>query len=157
MSNYSNYVIKGKTVTLWFGLPAVRRVHEVKFSITNEEGYYNNLGVAHIIYAGYLNACMIREQAPEFVFEDFYGEIEAGFFTQDQDVRWRQGVDAVRIYSESFVVKSLLEQEKKRLRETLQQATTETNTTSQSSSPSPDPNLQSIGTESNSSASGNSE
>lgn len=117
MHVYNTYTIKGETVAIHFGLPAVRMIHEnaAKYPIQNEKGYYNNLGVAHIIYAGYLNACMIRQLVPTFEFTDFYIELEEGFFTQDQDNRWKEGINAVAIYSDSFVVKSLLEQEKKRL------------------------------------------
>lgn len=157
MSNYSNYVIKDKTVGVHFGLPAVRRINEVTFSITDENGYYNNLGVAHIVYAGYLNWCMVKEMVPLLAFEDFYTEIEEGFFTQDQDDRWKQGIDAVTLYSESFVVKSLLEQQKKRTLQTNQQTTQSPTTENPSSNLNQDQTPSNIGTGSNSSVSDSSE
>jgi hypothetical protein len=146
MSNYTNFAIKGKTVGIRFGLPAVRRIGEAadKYPLSDSNGYYNAGGVAVIIYSGYLNACIVKELTPELSLEDFYNEIEESYFTQDEDSRYMDAIAIVGLYSQSLVVKSLLAEQKKREALTAEMMKNTTN---------PSPEVSSTGTPLNNSAS----
>lgn len=70
--------VEGETIPLRFGMPANRILFEkladnpTMLSSTN----VNEKGVAWLIYAGYVNACMAKDQEPVKDFEYFFAFVE---------------------------------------------------------------------------------
>lgn len=109
MNGVATITISGQVVRLKFGLPAVRRVFEKMAEHTlvekrGEEERYNDLGIAHVLYAGYLNGCMLHDAAPTLSFEHFYDYIED--FADDQSGK-EEIIAAIRAFEESRFVKRM--------------------------------------------------
>lgn len=109
MNGIATITIDGQEVRLKFGLPAVRRIFEKMAEhqlVVSKDGneQYNDLGVTHILYAGYLNGCMQRDEQPVLKFESFYDIVE-NFAAGDHDRE--EIISAVRSFEESRFVKPL--------------------------------------------------
>lgn len=76
-SGYTTILINGQTVGLKFGLPALKQLGEFEKKVPFYDGNnYSDLGMAHIIYAGYCNNQFIKTQDVTYQFEDFYNVVE---------------------------------------------------------------------------------
>lgn len=75
--NYTTITINGKTIGLKFGMASFRYL-QGKFvnGKTFTENELNEIGIAHILYSGYYNNCLIKEIDLELSFEDFVDWIE---------------------------------------------------------------------------------
>jgi hypothetical protein len=75
--NYTTITINGETIGLKFGMASFRYL-ENKFvegkSFTGEQ--INEIGIANIIYSGYYNNCLIKDEQPKYSFEYFIDWIE---------------------------------------------------------------------------------
>lgn len=77
MNGLAQITIDGQPVVLKFGLPALRRILEKMKSVTMITGnQYNELGITHILYAGYCNACEMKDLPIELPFEKFYEYVD---------------------------------------------------------------------------------
>lgn len=103
--------LSGKPVFLKFGLPALRRMQEMaaKFDIITGERY-NDLGFAHILYAGYINECARHEMLPQLPFNLFYDYVD-GADEQTADEIFQ----AINAWDESKAVQEFAKKEKKSL------------------------------------------
>ena len=76
--NYTTITINGETIGLKFGMPSFRYL-ENKFvegkSFTNNQ--INEIGIAHIIYSGYMNNCILKDVDLKYNLEFFSDWIEA--------------------------------------------------------------------------------
>jgi hypothetical protein len=71
--------INGQTVGLKFGLPAMSIIHKKTALIENlDDAVVNQVLVAHILSAGYINHCIIKEIEPTLEFESFVDFVEEG-------------------------------------------------------------------------------
>lgn len=151
MTNYLAFKMGEITVGLKFGLPAVRRISESadRYEVTDENGIYNTLGAAHIFYAGYLNNLLVQEKEKEatLTLADFVDYVELAFVTrEDEPADWQNVLAAVRFFASSFVVAGMVEKSKKKI------------TVNQEPTPEiPGETTNPTGTESNPSATGNSD
>lgn len=103
MNGIAEITIAGQKVGLKFGLPAVRRFFEkAKEYELMKDGKYTDLGLAHLLYAGYLNLCIMKDQAAKFQFEDFYMLLEDA--TEETRI---EVIEAVRSFEESKLIKPL--------------------------------------------------
>lgn len=125
-----------KPIGLWFGMPAIRKVTQMQASHDLiEEGVYNSLGVAVVVHASYLNYCVVKEEPVTIPFAEFVDHFETAYLTKDDEsaeasAAWNAGVEIVKLFSESFVVQSLVEKAKKKgLQPEIQQVPTPTPTT----------------------------
>lgn len=115
MNGIATITIDGQIVRLKFGLPAVRRIfekmseHELVVK-RNGKDQYNDLGIAHILFAGYLNGCMQRDEQPALSFESFYDVVE-NFAAGDHDRE--EIIAAVKSFEESRFVKPLADKGEK--------------------------------------------
>lgn len=107
MNGLAKITIDGHQVVLKFGLPAIKRIMEkmLVYKLADKDGdkeIYNDLGLSHILYAGYLNGCMMRDTLPEIPFEAFYTLLEDA--PGDKD---KQGevIAAIAAFEESKIVK----------------------------------------------------
>lgn len=120
MRNYCTININGKEIGLRFGLPAIRRVFNPsnKFTLTEmigtqETGFitvYTSLGMANLIYSGYVNNNAVRELPDELTADDI-----ADFV--DEKILLHDTAELTRVYGvfeKSTLVESLVDQQKKR-------------------------------------------
>lgn len=111
MNGLAKITVDGREVVLKFGLPAIRRIMEkmLVYKLSDKTGdkeVYNDLGLSHILYAGYLNGCLMRDELPEIPFESFYTLLEdAG----DDKAKEAEVVKAILSFEESKKVKRAIE------------------------------------------------
>lgn len=108
MNGLAKITIDGREVVLKFGLPAVRRIMEKMLQYplmqkSEENEIYNDLGLSHILYAGYINGCMMRDEIAELPFELFYTFIEDG---ADDKAIETHIVAAIKAFEDSKVLKN---------------------------------------------------
>lgn len=115
MNGYCEFEIKGEKVGLKFGMIANQRFLEKAKSFTFFETMSDGqrtltvLGIAHVLYAGYVNNCYIKEQVTKHTFEDFFELIEDDFFVG----KLRESVsNAIKEWSESRYIKQLIDDSK---------------------------------------------
>lgn len=77
--NYCTLTINGQKVGLKFGMASFRYLSDGKLvegkSFNKNE--LNEVGIAHILYSGYYNNCLVKDVEPSLTFEDFVDYIEA--------------------------------------------------------------------------------
>jgi len=82
--NYTTITINGETIGLKFGMASFRYL-ENKFvegkSFTNEQ--INEIGIANILYSGYYNNCLVKDQEPKYSFEYFIDWIESNLNNEE--------------------------------------------------------------------------
>jgi hypothetical protein len=130
MNGLAHITIAGQQVGLKFGLPAVQRLME-KMGVHDmfQDGLYTELGIIHIIYAGYANYCLMHDVSETIPFEQFYEQIEG----LDNEQTKQETIKAIRAFEESKYVKKAIavnkeEEVKKKATMTLSQSTgTESN------------------------------
>jgi hypothetical protein len=75
--NYTTITINGETIGLKFGMASFRYL-ENKFvegkSFSNEQ--INEIGIAHILFSGYYNNCLIKDVECKYSFEYFVDWLE---------------------------------------------------------------------------------
>lgn len=109
MNGLANITIGGQVVRLKFGLPAVRRIFEkmaeIKLvDVKDGKESYNDVGISHILFAGYLNGCMLKDELPVLLFEDFYEFVED--FSADR-VNKEEIIAAIRSFEESRFIRPI--------------------------------------------------
>ena len=76
--NYTTITINGEKVGLKFGMASFRYLSEGKF--VEGKAFSNNqlteIGIAHILYSGYQNNCLVKDIDEKYSFEDFVDFIE---------------------------------------------------------------------------------
>ena len=83
--NYTTLTINGEKIGLKFGMASFRYLSEGKF--VEGKAFSNNqlteIGIAHIIYSGYQNNCLVKEIEQKYSFENFVDFIEVNFTKDD--------------------------------------------------------------------------
>lgn len=107
MNGIATITLNGQAVRLKFGLPAVRRIMEkmVQYKLA-DDGIYSDLGLSHVLYAGYMNDCIMRDDAPAIAFEVFYDHVEN---LRDDEAAKIQVQEAVKAFEASRFVKAAAE------------------------------------------------
>lgn len=107
MNGVAKITIDGREVALKFGLPAVRRILEkmAQYELS-DDGIYSDLGLSHVLYAGYLNGCVMKDEMAEMPFETFYNHVEN---LRDDETSKEQVQAAVKAFEESRYIKPLVE------------------------------------------------
>lgn len=76
--NYTTLTINDEKIGLKFGMASFRYLSEGKF--IEGKSFQNNIiteiGIAHIIYSGYMNNCLVKEIEELYSFEFFVDFIE---------------------------------------------------------------------------------
>lgn len=82
--NYTTLTIDDKKIGIKFGMASFRYLSE-KFStgVGYENNELNEIGIAHILYSGYYNNCLIKEITPEYNLEFFVDQIENNLKNED--------------------------------------------------------------------------
>jgi hypothetical protein len=75
--NYTTITINGETIGLKFGMASFRYLQgKLVNGKTFTDNELNEIGIAHILYSGYYNNCLIKEIDTKLAFEDFVDWIE---------------------------------------------------------------------------------
>lgn len=79
--NYTTLTINGEKVGLKFGMASFRYLSEGKFveGKAFADNQLTEIGIAHILYSGYYNNCLVKEAEINYSFEDFVDFIEMNF------------------------------------------------------------------------------
>jgi hypothetical protein len=103
MNGLAQITIDGQPIVLKFGLPALRRIVEkmTQYELI-ENDQYNELGLSHILYAGYLNACAMKDVPALLTYETFYELIE----NAEDEATKDEIIGAIRSFEESKFVKA---------------------------------------------------
>lgn len=101
--NYTTITINETKIGLKFGMASFRYLSD-KFvegkAYTNNE--LNEIGIAHILYSGYYNNCLIKDAEIEHSFESFVDFIEANLNNEAvlSDIK-----DVIQIWSQNEFLK----------------------------------------------------
>jgi len=104
--NYTSIIINGQKVGIKFGMASFRYLSD-KFS--EGKAYHNNelteIGIAYIVYSGYYNNCIVKEEEAVMSFSDIVDWVEESL------VNGSKSTDIVEIInlwaSNDFVKKKL--------------------------------------------------
>ena len=101
--NYTTITINDKKVGLKFGMASFRYISDkLKDGITFENGEINEIGIAHLIYSGYHNNCLVKGVLPEITFETLLDYIEANIMKQDFIDELKE---IIKVWGESDMIK----------------------------------------------------
>lgn len=105
--NYTQIEIEGKKIGLKFGMASFRYLQN-KFidGVSFNGNELNEIGIAHIIYSGYYNNCLIKDEVPFILFEEFVDFIESNL---KNDVILEEIKRIIGIWSENDFIKSTQE------------------------------------------------
>jgi hypothetical protein len=82
--NYTTITINDQKVGLKFGMASFRYLSDkFKDGISFENGELNEIGVAHLVYSGYYNNCLVKGVSPEITFENLLDYIEANIMKNE--------------------------------------------------------------------------
>jgi hypothetical protein len=101
--NYTTITINDEKVGLKFGMASFRYLSDkFKDGISFENGELNEIGVAHLVYSGYYNNCLVKGVLPEMTFENLVDYIEKNMVKSEFLDELR---NAIKIWTESDMVK----------------------------------------------------
>jgi hypothetical protein len=107
--NYTKIEIEGKTIGLKFGMASFRYLQDkMADGISFNDGIINEIGIAQILYSGYYNNCLIKEEIPSFTFEYFVDYIENNINNESflNDIK-----KVIEIWSNNQFIKTSLQEE----------------------------------------------
>jgi len=109
MNGIALITLDGQTVVLKFGMPALRRIAEkmAQQDLFNGE-HWNDLGISHILFAGYANHCAMMDQPVVLPFEKFYSYVE----DVEDDATIKEMAAAIACFVESKHVQALIDKKK---------------------------------------------
>lgn len=82
--NYTNITINDQKVGLKFGMASFRYLQDkLVEGKSYQGGDLNEIGLAHIIYSGYFNNCLVKDVEPTLKFEEFVDWIETNLLNED--------------------------------------------------------------------------
>lgn len=100
--NYTSITIKDNKLGLKFGMASFRYL-QGKFidGVAFEGDSINEIGTAHILYSGYYNNCLIKEEVPLYTFEEFVDFIEENITNEEV---LEQIKDVIKVWSECDII-----------------------------------------------------
>jgi hypothetical protein len=101
--NYTTITINDQKVGLKFGMASFRYLSE-KFveGISFQNGELTEIGIAHLIYSGYYNNCLIKDVVPQYKFEFFSDFVESNLKNDSFLVEMKE---VLRIWGENEFIK----------------------------------------------------
>ena len=102
--NYTTITINDQKVGLKFGMASFRYLSDkFKDGISFENGELNEIGVAHLVYSGYYNNCLVKGVLPEITFENLVDYIETNIMKPEF---LEQLKEIIKVWGESDMIKS---------------------------------------------------
>jgi hypothetical protein len=74
-----------------------------KDGISFENGELNEIGVAHLVYSGYYNNCLVKGVLPEMTFENLVDYVETNIM-KNEFLEELKGI--IKVWGESDMIKS---------------------------------------------------
>ncbi len=102
--NYTTITINDQKVGLKFGMASFRYLSDkFKDGISFENGELNEIGVAHLVYSGYYNNCLVKGVLPELTFENLVDYIESNIMKSEflEELK-----NIIKVWSESDMIKT---------------------------------------------------
>ena len=101
--NYTTITINKEEVGLKFGMASFRYLTD-KFvdGISFDGNTINEIGISHIIYSGYYNNCLIKNEKPKYNFESIVDWIESNL---RNETVLSELQEVIKICSESDIIK----------------------------------------------------
>jgi hypothetical protein len=102
--NYTTITINDQKVGLKFGMASFRYLSDkFKDGFSFENGELNEIGVAHLVYSGYYNNCLIKGVLPEMTFENLVDYIEVNILKSEflEELK-----NVISVWGESDMIKS---------------------------------------------------
>lgn len=105
--NYTTITINDQKVGLKFGMASFRYLSE-KFveGISFDRGELTEIGIAHLIYAGYYNNCLVKNVLPELKFEELVDFVESNI---KKVVFLDEMKEMLKVWGESDMIKTVAE------------------------------------------------
>jgi len=101
--NYTKIEIEGNIIGLKFGMASFRYLQgKMIDGIAFDDNTLNEIGIAQILYSGYYNNCLIKEEIPSISFETFVDYIEKNL---TNDLFLEEIKKVIIIWSESDFIK----------------------------------------------------
>lgn len=100
MTNYTTFLIQNEEVGIKFGLPAVKMASSSSIDEKSNETLDFS---AYVIYAGYVNNCIRKEEKPKFTYEDFLDQCEEYYTNGEQN----RIADAILVFNECSILQNL--------------------------------------------------
>lgn len=108
--NRTTIEMNGQTIDLKFGLCANRIFFEKSVTHKFFDGdALNEVGIANLLYAGYLNDRIVKQTEPSLAFEDFNNLVDGSIITGDT----KQLANAIKVWTESAFVQASIDSLKK--------------------------------------------
>jgi hypothetical protein len=105
--NYTTITINNQKVGLKFGMASFRYLAE-KFveGISYTNGELNEIGLSHLLYAGYYNNCLVKDVLPDYKFEQIVDYVESNLKNESFLEEMKE---VVKVWGESDFVKKAIE------------------------------------------------
>jgi hypothetical protein len=102
--NYTTITINDQKVGLKFGMASFRYLSDkFKDGISFENGELNEIGVAHLVYSGYYNNCLVKGVLPELTFENLVDYVEVNIMKSEFLEELKK---VISVWGESDMIKS---------------------------------------------------
>jgi hypothetical protein len=102
--NYCTITINDQKVGLKFGMASFRYLSDGKLvegkSFNKNE--LNEIGIAHILYSGYYNNCLIKDVEPSLTFNDFVDYVESLLIKKSG---MDEVVNAIKVWADNDFIK----------------------------------------------------
>ena len=102
--NYTTITINDQKVGLKFGMASFRYLSDkFKDGISFNNGELNEIGVAHLVYSGYYNNCLVKGVLPEMTFENLVDYVETNIMKPEflEELK-----NIIKVWGESDMIKS---------------------------------------------------
>ena len=103
--NYTTIEIDGQKLGLKFGMASFRYLQS-KFidGVSFNGNDLNEIGIAHILYSGYYNNCIIKDIIPSYTFEHFVDFIENNLKNDDKVIEIK---NIIELWASNDFIKSV--------------------------------------------------
>jgi hypothetical protein len=102
--NYTTITINDQKVGLKFGMASFRYLSDkFKDGISFENGELNEIGIAHLVYSGYYNNCLVKGVLPEMTLENLVDYIEVNILKSEFLEELKK---VISVWGESDMIKS---------------------------------------------------
>jgi hypothetical protein len=102
--NYTTITINDQKVGLKFGMASFRYLSDkFKDGISFENGELNEIGIAHLLYSGYYNNCLVKGVLPEMTLENLVDYIEVNILKSEFLEELKK---VISVWGESDMIKS---------------------------------------------------
>lgn len=110
--NYTKLTINDQSIGLKFGMYSARYLSDkLQNGFCFQGDQITEIGIAHVVYSGYLNNCAVKDEAPTLTFEQIVDFVEGSI--QDKD-KVEALTSVIKVWSESQIIAQAAEDTKKK-------------------------------------------